>query len=566
MSSNFNTNLITKFIKNNIFQTALDVILNRSSDKFNTNLTTRYDNTGLAYTNLTTRLFAYDVIPPKNLHDIIVYNDGVELVDVDYSTLRIQLNLNSTPSNASFILARKHDDLDRTILGVASEITAENKITVYDGSILLFTGYISKINAISSTDTVEVIAEDIRCKMADETVSLYYGGYSARQISEQSISTVYFTISEAISYVLSVAGVSGSLGISFVPEPTYYTGNCAAILDTLVGSSINANWYIDENENFQIQRVALGTIKTLPLSSTASKRGIYETILNDVSLNKLTSFYSPSIRVKYGKIYTTIWSSWAVLHRNYKLEWNKLTAEYTTDTAQSEIEEDLNYVKGLMFTKQEQQIFIIQKNKYTGNTVNLDSYFVDTGFYSGQSLVSATYQAQYKAQDSILDITPVVIGSGEPQRDLDLSQFGKRVANGQLTTKEIGGVNYLGYQYVETYDYTAFALDLANYELNQNNKLLTEASISLILDAYEYYGINLSNLLNLSNTTISNIYNNTNGFPLNISSVTIDCATRIVAINASNYGKSFYQRSSDYRTNYSDEIFYAVWQEYVPTT
>jgi hypothetical protein len=49
---------------------------------------------------------------------------------------------------------------------------------------------------------------------------------------------------------------------------------------------------------------------------------------------------------------------------------------------------------------------------------------------------------------------------------------------------------------------------------------------------------------------------------LNISGVTIDCATRIVTINATNYGKTAYQRSADYRLNYHEANFVKLYQEY----
>lgn len=561
----FISNLITKITNNTVIQTILDVILNRSDNHYDTKLTTRYKVDEGISTNLTTKLVSYESITPKSLNDIIVYKDGVELTDVDYSTLKIQLNLNSTPSNATFTLARRHDDLDHNILGASSIITAQNKITIYDGTIKLFTGYISKISPNSGTDTVNIIAEDIRCKIAQITVKdMYYGGYTEDQIEDiedelDEEITVYFTISSAIAHVLSVAGLSGSVPGALIPEPTLVTDNCCALLDTLIGGSINANWYIDANENFQLQYVASGSIKTLPLSGLNTQRGIYEVILNDINLNKLTADYTPSLYVKLGKYLNEAWTSYTYMGKNYYLTWNSRSGEFYSGLAQEQIADDINRIKSNISKFAEPQIFVRQKGYYVGGSVNLDSYFVDSYHsWGGEPTVSVIYMAQYKSYTHITDITPIVIGSGSPQKILDLSQFGKKASNAQLVVDD----GWLKYRYQEEYDYTAFATDYANFVLSQNNKLITEAQITLILDAYEYYGIILSDLINLSNTTVANIYNNTNGFPLNISGIAIDCATRIVTLSTTNYGKTFYQRSGNYLTNYKEEHFKKLYREY----
>jgi len=556
------TNFVTKILQSQVVQTILDVILHMVDDIFDTNLTTRLKMNTTVDTNLATRLVSYESIPPKSLNNIVVKKDGSELLDVDYSSLKIQFNLNSTPSNATFVLARRHDDLDHNLLGASSIITAQNKIQIYDGTILLFTGYISKINALSSTDTVEVIAEDKRAKIKEITVSMYYGGYTPAQIEEEGIGTVYYSIQDAVQHVMGVAGLSGGgIAISLIPEPTYVSDSCTSVLDTLIGSSANINWYIDANENFQIQKVAVGSVKTLPLSSLDKQRGIYETILNDVILNKITTNtnnYAPSLYVKLGKHFITSWVNWTQLWRNYYLGWNKFTNEYYTEEAQKLITEDLNRLRVSLDNHQEPQIFVIQDDLYTGNTVNLDNYFVHIGFFTELPLVSAKFITQYKWMDTAIDIDPVVIGSGSPQKILDLTRYGKKSTNFEYIIND----GWLSLKYDETYDYTDYALDFARFSLSQNNKSATDASVTLLLDAYEYYGINLSDLINLSNTISPNIYNNNNGFPLNISGVSIDCSTRVVTLNLTNYGKSFYQRSGNYMYGYNPAHIYGIYREY----
>ena len=44
----------------------------------------------------------------------------------------------------------------------------------------------------------------------------------------------------------------------------------------------------------------------------------------------------------------------------------------------------------------------------------------------------------------------------------------------------------------------------------------------------------------------TSIYKNNNGFPLNINSISIDCSTRIVTLNLTNYGKTNYIKTENY--------------------
>ena len=92
--------------------------------------------------------------------------------------------------------------------------------------------------------------------------------------------------------------------------------------------------------------------------------------------------------------------------------------------------------------------------------------------------------------------------------------------------------------------------------MSQNNKLVTEASITLLLDAFEYYNITFKDLINITNTLQTNIYKNNNGFPLNIDSISINCSNRIVSLNLTNYGKTYYQRKGNYLKNYISESIY----------
>jgi hypothetical protein len=179
------------------------------------------------------------------------------------------------------------------------------------------------------------------------------------------------------------------------------------------------------------------------------------------------------------------------------------------------------------------------------------------------------------------NLPDIVVGSGLPRKTIYLESYGVKNVSGNLWENKYGftewgeAVRDYG-EYVdwglggpsttkkrinedstwlvekteESYNRIAFLTDLANFMLSQNNKPITTANVSMILDAYEYYNLSLKNLINLSNTIQANIYNNNNGFPLNIDSVRINCADRTVSLSLTNYGKTFYAKAESYIKGY----------------
>ena len=81
--------------------------------------------------------------------------------------------------------------------------------------------------------------------------------------------------------------------------------------------------------------------------------------------------------------------------------------------------------------------------------------------------------------------------------------------------------------------------------------LLLEDTINLSDSEVKALGLTKSDLINLSNTIQTGIYSNNNGFPLNIEGVQINCATRVVTMNLSNSGKSWYAKSSNILSGYT---------------
>jgi len=79
----------------------------------------------------------------------------------------------------------------------------------------------------------------------------------------------------------------------------------------------------------------------------------------------------------------------------------------------------------------------------------------------------------------------------------------------------------------------------------------TSATIALSHDAYYFYSLKLLTRINVDNTTQSNIYNNDNGFPVSIKSITLSSASMQVSLSTNNLKSDIELQEIDDR--YPDE-------------
>jgi hypothetical protein len=585
LSDNWFTDLTGEF--STIFNTQLNTVLNSFLNIFTDLRTSFFTKTSyqthlnlkvleeISYsTDLRTRNSSYDLVPIGTLNDFIVKLDGTELLDVDYNTLNITLNLNTTPSRAEFVLARRHDNLDKMLDGSTSIITANNKIQIYDGIILLFTGYISEINADSSTDTVTVIAEDVRRQLSQISFELEYGGaylpdsnhngipdeidtntdnYNDPSYIKKDINT-YHAFTNVITEVGSlISGVDdySFLG-SYTPEYTKNFNDCNSFIDQLVRQTANANWYIDENERLKFQKIDNGQIKNIPLSSLNLKRHPYDLILSNVQLNKMPVGYAQSLTVKRGYNDVKTWRR------------QEFKGYINFDPSVLQQSSELSYIDFQVWG----QDFGVNRlyvgiNQIIYGAVGIDGWIL---------LPIVDVQWAYTSHKYLPDIT---IGAGLPNKTLFLQSYGVKSTNAQWTEAQrqtsylSPTTTWLVHRTEAFYDLQNYLLDLANFELSQNNKKVTSATASMLLDAYEYYNLNFADLINFTNTLQINIYKDNNGFPLNINGIQIDCSKRIVTLNLTNYGKSWYVKTKSYIANYTPPSIQYIFekqpvQQYIP--
>jgi hypothetical protein len=190
---------------------------------------------------------------------------------------------------------------------------------------------------------------------------------------------------------------------------------------------------------------------------------------------------------------------------------------------------------------------------YVGMNRTLYTYATVHGW-----ILQAKFIVQWFDEDTDLNLPDISVGSGLPTKTVFMTSYGSKVAN--MRWEELvktphpsfGGADEVWLTEVteESYNYTDFARNLANFELSQSNKLGTTANVSILLDAYEYYGLNFSDLINLGNTIKANTYTNNNGFPLNIQGIHMNLAKRTVTLNLTNYNKSWYAKTENILKTY----------------
>ena len=182
--------------------------------------------------------------------------------------------------------------------------------------------------------------------------------------------------------------------------------------------------------------------------------------------------------------------------------------------------------------------------KYIGTS--LSSVSSDTWYLKG-----VAYYKQRILDDKVETLGYYTVGSA-PYKEISVkngqlitSKRWEDKADGLYTVQE-AGYNYVGN--VQDYDhdgqyttltkgYAQLVADL-EYEklLNINGQILPKTAVNMTtsLDAYYYYKMKLLTRINIDNTTSVDIFNNNNGFPVSIKTITINIGKMKVMLQTSN--------------------------------
>lgn len=503
---------------------------------------------------------------PKTILDFHIFLDGVELDDIDIESGRIVYNTGSTPSTFSIKLARRHDKFDYKLNGTFSELSNENKITVYDGSILLYTGYITKIDLDGSADTIVISAEDIRYKINRLSPSKFYYGYylyneKQRILTEESLQ-VYDTSKQAIQFLLDdlvsnslLTGYDSSILEDFdlKVQGNSQTDTHLNLINNLITEIGTYSFYIDENEYLHFYKIGVNQSKILSLASFDERRNITHIIDDNITMNRTQSDYTKGLRVIHGNKHTLdyIHETYNLIDENNRVKdllrqieaskyaYSVFMFQKWTDPPSSYDDTELLdtgfYFDGSPFS-------LFKNNTYIGENVSNSSYWVAGYGYVVKAI--GLYQVQTK--DIYENIPDSYIGISTNAKTIDFTNFSQEDTTYYYEHRNVEDRGWLYKIIPQRYNFLPYAIELATLDLYRRNKLVTEGNIRILLDAIEFYGIKLKDAINIDNTIEDNIYNNNNGFPLNVESMSVSLGDRIVAISLSNKGTTFYKRTLGY--------------------
>lgn len=384
-----------------------------------------------------------DDIDPIKLTDFQVFIDSIELGNTDLILDSISITHSTgEESQASFRLSRRHDDLNRTLEGVTSVITAQNSIEIKIKGRTEFSGKISELDCQYQLNADYVIVK----ALADE--------------KENIVQTV----------TLSVPGINSRL----------------SLYDVLLQNPKIYNPYIDpENEEnpkkYKGIRVNLGT----KIQQRVSSYFIPDSF-GEIANNIIEGTFNPVQNWSY------FWSPEVIKLGDINIGDISAIRFFYIGTSLAPVSEDLWKLE---------KAFHWRQRIWDDIETELGSYEVGEAPFKEINCRNGQKLTKIKLQDE---------------------------ENGLYSIKE------------ESYNFVNYAKKVAEleYELlkNINDDILpdTSCSFTLTIDAYFYYNLSLLTKINIDNTISSNIYNNLNGFPVSIKSITITSSDRKVTLEADN--------------------------------
>lgn len=391
--------------------------------------------------------------------DFHVYINGVETGDVTLDSIRVT-KADETKNSASFSVARKHDDLDRTLEGVSSEITNHNAVIIKIKDITIFTGTIKEIQCYS-TERIDITAESANFGEVD---------FSTVNLSLQSLNT-QLSIYDVILNDINIFNPSIDENEE---NPLIYKGVSVDLGDSIIQTVIRT-----------------GELGRYPSISINTGEGNFHNHNLAIEVNQGT--YKPNPN------YTYFWwvSGWK---KDTKGFWNLLNYSlrnnvFSVDYKNSWFYNNLAYYIGTSLSDVNSGIFhfdfvrAIKQQVFDPITVVLGDYTLGSAPYK---TISARNGKKFY-----------------PPRYVDDSFFG-------LILDRPYGHNHI--QYAK--DVAAIEFDKMK-TINDEILPVTRANINLTVDAYLYYNMKLNTRLNLDNTSLAGTYKNNNGFPVSVKGIEI---------------------------------------------
>jgi hypothetical protein len=447
----------------------------------------------------------YTALTPISYTDIQIFINSVDVFlgnDVDLQSGNITHTIGNT-STASFVLARKHDDLDRTHLGVASQITNQNSVQIYIKGHLEFDGYISGISVDSESETVSISAkmdepEDNRHSIelplpsVNEKLHLYHCLVNNVQIDNPKEDTRSVIVGSNSRYW------SGSAWVFYIEDALIFA------TDALAEAYIDALLLSEESITNEFDRIF--TKKSPSVTSRERNPQYYKGVKASLG-TKITQQIDKYRLLEYitaGKGYYA-----------------------------QQIED------GTFNTKPNYSYFwaVLAKNALTG-IYNGDYRYIGTSLASTTTdlwILNGVVPMYQRIKDNLEEELGYYYVGSAPFKEIS-PKNGWLIPAQKWEDRNDGLYNVLE----EAYDYRAYAQRVADLEYEKLKNVhgdilpVTSANLEVTFDGYYFYDVKLLTRINVTNTTVANTYKNLNGFPVSVKTININFSSMKITLGCDN--------------------------------
>jgi len=485
-----------------------------------------------------TPITSVDDIVPINLEDYQVFVDSVELEDTDLILNSISITHSvGEESRASFQLSRKHDQLDTTLEGISSVITNQNTIEIKIKGVTEFLGKISELDCqYSDIDFVNVNALSEEKENKTNKIAMSLPGLTSRlslydiMIQNPRIFNPYIDPDNEDN-PKKYKGIKVDLGTKIEQHSVNLyifdsNGNVADKIQT--GTFLpQQNWtYFWSPTVKKIEDPILNVSETTEEEDEIAK---FDEEQRKLPINERKPWLRTGLRIQ--QVLTSISDSIQETLDNISKNISELVPLsairfFYIGTSLAPVSEDLWDLKQATHWKQaineDTETGKLSMNNASPGIIEVVENILPSSTEHKYGHIPVAYTTYYKIGEA-------------PFKEISVRN-GVKISKPKLVDDQDGLYSIKD----EEYDFREYVKKVADLEYeklkNINGNILpdTSCTFNLTIDSYLYYAISLLTQINVDNTSQSNIYKDTNGFPVSTKSITITSSDRRVAINADN--------------------------------
>ena len=530
---------------------------------------------------------AYTAISPMGREDWHIYIDDVQLAndDLDLRSIEITHTIDEQ-SQATFQLARRHDQINTTFDGATVTITGQNDVKIYIGTNLEFHGKVSDLEMSyeKSLESVTVTAYENTPNDNDNLTRIEYNGALLPLPGLAENRHLYHVIVQnprifnpyidpTSKNPKKYKGIKVPAGKRITERISRFQsfGDTSDLADDISDGSFKPKqnftyfWFCNVSRvNLDVSLSSTSTLTSTSSKQSGSTGGIYNTVgaelsafitqqqvlFHNLAVSNQTLLHSAGLttadvsNLGLTNLNTIILQyvgtslaglssqAWSLNNASYYYQREYIALEYKLGTGTitiAELEEAVPsygsqiYSALLSYAYIDGSGNILEKFK----TQTFDEFSIGLG----EGISKTAYET--------LENTLGFFQGTAPYKEVS-------TRNGEFITKEkwVDRGDGLYRDMEDAYNFTAYAQKVAELEYdkikNINGDILpiTSCDMSLTLEGYYYYRIKLLSRINIDNTTETNIYKGNNGFPTSVKSITLSSDSMTVELNTDNQKSS----------------------------